>query len=76
MDVFESTVEALLSGLMIGCHWPDNKKSRIMEDDPKTPVRSLGVNVIPPPPQISRTTLRPPRVDFHNMVIENPTHNL
>jgi hypothetical protein len=27
------TVECLLSGLMTGCHWPDNKKSRIIEDD-------------------------------------------
>jgi hypothetical protein len=30
------TVEPLLSGLMTGCRWPDNKKSRIIEDDSKT----------------------------------------
>jgi hypothetical protein len=30
------TVEPLLSGLMTGCRWPDNKKSRIIEDEPKT----------------------------------------
>jgi hypothetical protein len=29
-------VEPLLSGLMTGCRWPDNQKSRIIEDDPKT----------------------------------------
>jgi hypothetical protein len=27
------TVEPLLSGLMTGCRWPDNKKSRIIEND-------------------------------------------
>jgi hypothetical protein len=31
-----TTVEPLLSGLVTGCHWPDNKKSRIIVDDPKT----------------------------------------
>jgi hypothetical protein len=30
------TVEPLLSGLMTGCRWPDNKKSRIIEDNLKT----------------------------------------
>jgi hypothetical protein len=30
------TVEPLLSGLMTGCRWQDNQKSRIIEDDPKT----------------------------------------
>jgi hypothetical protein len=42
------TVETLLSGLMTGCRWPDNKKSRIIEDDPNTPGSSLGVIAIPP----------------------------
>jgi hypothetical protein len=27
------TAEPLLSGLMTGCHWPDNQISRIIEDD-------------------------------------------
>jgi hypothetical protein len=30
------TVEPPLSGLMTGFRWPDNKKSHIIEDDPKT----------------------------------------
>jgi hypothetical protein len=34
------TVEPLLSRLMTGCRWPDNKKSRIIEDDPKRPVNA------------------------------------
>jgi hypothetical protein len=29
------TVEPLLSELMTSCHWPDNKKSWIIEDDLK-----------------------------------------
>jgi hypothetical protein len=35
-DLFNNTVEPLLSGLMTDCSWPDNKKSWIIEDDPKT----------------------------------------
>jgi hypothetical protein len=31
-----TTVEPLLSGLMSSCRWPDNKKSWIIKDDPKT----------------------------------------
>jgi hypothetical protein len=43
-----NTLEPLLSGLMTGCHWPDNKKSRIIEDDPKRPVNTpvLKVKII------------------------------
>jgi hypothetical protein len=33
---FTSTVNPLLSGLMTGCRWPNNKKSRIIEDDLET----------------------------------------
>jgi hypothetical protein len=29
------TVEPLLSGLMTGCHWPDNKKTWIIERQPE-----------------------------------------
>jgi hypothetical protein len=34
------TAEPLLSGLLTGCRWPDNQKSRIIEDDPKRPVNA------------------------------------
>jgi hypothetical protein len=30
------TIEPVLSGLMTGCHWPDNDKSRIIEDYQET----------------------------------------
>jgi hypothetical protein len=33
--ILKYTVEPILSRLMTGCHWPDNKKSRIIEDDLK-----------------------------------------
>jgi hypothetical protein len=36
-----NTAEPLLSGLMTGCRWPDNQKSRIIEDDPY--VRLSGI---------------------------------
>jgi hypothetical protein len=35
------TLKPLLSGLMTGCRWPDNIKSRIIEDDPY--VRLSGI---------------------------------
>jgi hypothetical protein len=31
-----STAEPVSCGLMTGCRWPDNQKSRIIDDDPKT----------------------------------------
>jgi hypothetical protein len=35
LTMHHNTVEPLLSGLTTGCHWPDNLKSWIIEDDPK-----------------------------------------
>jgi hypothetical protein len=35
MTKFIYIVEPLLSGLMTGCHWPDNNRSRIIEHDAK-----------------------------------------
>jgi hypothetical protein len=42
------TVEPLLSRLMTGCRWPDNKNLWIIEDDPKRPVNApvLYVKII------------------------------
>jgi hypothetical protein len=35
-SLFHYTVEPVLSGLMTGCRWPDNKKSLMIKGDPKT----------------------------------------